>query len=70
MTGPELRSRCVAWFDDWRRRVNLLAAPLEILRIKPGPLFRLIASLIAVGLDIAVIEMVDSGSCNGVGVCG
>lgn len=38
MTGPELRSR-LAFCEFDVRRVNLLAAPRDILRINPGPLF-------------------------------
>ena len=37
ITGPELRSRLSFWVVEVRR-VNLFAAPLDILRIKPGPL--------------------------------
>ena len=49
----------MARVEDWRRGLNLLAAP-EILRISPEPLLRTKASAIALGTR-------GSGSCIGVG---
>lgn len=66
-TGPELQSRFAALFEDCRRRVSLLAAPLDIRRIKPGPLLNAMASLMALGLERSGTGTVGSGSCNGVG---
>lgn len=66
MTGPELRSRFDRCLDDGRRR-SLLAAPRDILRIKPGDLLAAIASLMALWNFGGGVSMVESGSCRGVG---
>lgn len=51
--------------------MSLLAAPRDILRIKPGPLLRVTASLMALRGD-ALIAIAASGNCIGVGeyMCG
>lgn len=58
----------IARVEDWRRRLNLLAAP-EILRISPEPLLRAAASAIALWLSIVGVATRGSGSCSGVGGC-
>ena len=66
MTGPELWSRFATWFEDLRRRKRL-AAPWDILRIKPGPLLAATTSLMAFCLGDMGIGVIDSGNCNGGG---
>ena len=61
MTGPELWSRWLTLVEDVRRRASLFAAPRDSLRIRPGPLLKVTASLIA---DEACGEMGWLGSGN------
>lgn len=68
MMGPVLRSRLSCWVVDCLLRVSLLAAPLEIRRIRPGAFVDAAGSLKLEGFAFPGTAIMDSPSSKGPGV--